>query len=184
MWFRTPQDQLLLHNNLHSISEENRVLRLKKCFHCISMDMRNQERPIFVNDSILYKLRQLQCCKSSSSKTVPYLHCCFPLKRWTLARIFCHDTRALVQVSLLKIKMTLTFLNPVHWSHLSFQIFLAYCSAGLNTAKENQMVPHLLWEKRFLCLWRVQNFLGQGELEEQLLLSLDLRSIWVPRPQW
>ena len=27
MWFQTPQDQLLLHNNLHSISEENRVLQ-------------------------------------------------------------------------------------------------------------------------------------------------------------
>ena len=42
------------------------------------------------------------------------------------------------------------------------------------------MVPHLLWEKRFLCLWEV-HFLGQVELEEQSLLFLDLSSVYVPR---
>lgn len=57
-------------------------------------------------------------------KVSPHLHCYFPLEMTNLAWIFCNDTRALVQVSfLLKIKVTLTFLNLVHWSQLLFQIF-------------------------------------------------------------
>lgn len=57
-------------------------------------------------------------------KVSRHLHCYFPLEMTNLAWIFCNDTRALVQVSfLLKIKVTLTFLNPVHWSQLLVQIF-------------------------------------------------------------
>lgn len=57
-------------------------------------------------------------------KVSPHLHCYFPLEMTNVAWIFCNDTRALVQVSfLLKIKVTLTFLNPVHWSQWLFQIF-------------------------------------------------------------
>ena len=53
------------------LSHPYRVLRLKQFFHFISMEMWIYERLILVNDSVLYKLRQLQCCNSSSSKSFP-----------------------------------------------------------------------------------------------------------------
>ena len=82
----------------------------------------------------------------------------------------------LFKIFLLKIKMTWTFLNPVHWSHLLFQIFQHNVVQVWTLQKRIKWCLTYFGKKDFFACGKFKNFLGQVELEEQSLLFLDLRS--------